>query len=110
MRRYIALIAVAVAACGSGANSNISKSQRIVQEREIYAAAVDPALPDATIAAAAKSLCAVGTDMCTVVLVPTDAALPTGFPVSDAEAPSVIGFYNLNRNTGMDEFRRGKVE
>jgi hypothetical protein len=96
--------------CSGGGSNSFSETQRIAGDREIYAAAADPALSDAKIAADAKSLCKVGTDWCMVVVVPNGTALPTGFPLSDAEAPNVIGFYTLNRASGTDEFKRGKVE
>jgi hypothetical protein len=94
-----------LAACG-GSDSVFSDSQRIVEGREIYAAATDPATPDAKIATAAKALCKIGSDWCMVVLVPNGTTLPSGFPISDAEMPTVLGFYTLNRATGMDEFKR----
>lgn len=83
-----------------------STSQRISEGREIYAAAANPAATDAEITADAKALCKVGTDWCMVVVVPDGTVLPTGFPLSDVEAPAAIGFYTLNRATGMDEFKR----
>lgn len=97
-------------ASGCGSSNSFSKTQRIVEDREIYAAAADPKLSDGKIAADAKSLCKVGTDWCMVVVVPNGRPLPTGFPLSDAEAPNVIGFYTLNRASGMDGFKRGTVE
>ena len=99
-------LVLALCACSSGASNSFSETQRIVEDREIYAAAADPSLPDAKIAADAKSLCRVGSNWCMVVVVPNGTPLPTGFPLSDAEASKVLGFYTLNRTSGMDEFRR----
>lgn len=110
MIRNAALIVFALTACSGGSNNSFSESQRIGGGREIYAAAVDPALSDAKIAAHAKSLCKVGANWCMVVVVPNGTALPTGFPLSDAEAPAALGFYTLNRATGMDEFKRQSGE
>lgn len=106
MTRAIVVLGLALTACVGGADTSFTDSQRIVEGREIYAAAVDPALLDAKIAANAKSLCKVGADWCMVVVVPNGAALPSGFPLSNAEAPAALGFYTLNRATGMDEFKR----
>jgi hypothetical protein len=106
MKQAIVVLGLTLGACSSGGDSSLSSSQRIVEGREIYAAAVDPALPAAKIAADAKALCKVGSDWCMIVLVPNGKALPSGFPITDAEMPSVLGFYTLNRATGVDEFKR----
>jgi hypothetical protein len=104
--RAIVALGLALSACSSEGGSRFSESQRIVEGREIYGAAADPALPDAKIAADAKSLCKVGADWCMVVVVPNGTPLPSGFPLSDVEVPTALGFYTLNRATGMDEFKR----
>ena len=106
MVRVMILLGLLLSACSSGGDSGFSESQRIVQGREVYAVAVNPALNDKAIAAGAKSLCKVGVDWCMVVVVPKGTSLPSGFPLSDAEAPTALGFYTLNRATGMDEFER----
>jgi hypothetical protein len=106
MVRGFVLAALALGGCSGGLETSFSQTQQITPGREIYAAAADPTLPDAKLAADAKSLCKVGADWCMVVVVPNGTALPTGFPLSDVEAPSALGFYTLNRATGTDEFKR----